>query len=54
MQTHGKHDDDFPFAFHYNRQVEPHFKPPERFVDEDVLDLICRYEACGGGGEVGG
>lgn len=50
IQTYRKHDDDLAFAFNYDSQVEPHFKPLERFVDEDVLDLICRYEACSGGG----
>ncbi len=53
MHTHGKHDDDLPFSFHYDSQIEAHFEAFERFVDEDVLDLIGRDEACGGGGQVG-
>ena len=53
-QTHGKHHDNFPFAFHYDRQIESHLKALERFMDEDVLDLIRRDEACCGSGQVGG
>ena len=54
VQTHGKDYDDFPLAFHYDGQIKPHLEALERFVDEDILDLICRYEARSRGGEVGG
>ena len=47
-----KHDDNVCFAFDDHGQIVPDFEPFESFMNEDVLDLRGRDEACCRGAKV--
>ena len=45
-KAYWKHNDNICFTLDYYRQIVPNFESFESFMNENVLDLRGRYEAC--------